>query len=64
VRGAEEIIKDAKDIFNKKSCNGKSHASESLYEKVGLVGKILIKKGANTLSRVHPGIAMIKPTKR
>ena len=59
-----EMIKTAKDIFNEKSCNRKSHASELLYEEVGPVGKILIKKGANTLSHVHLGITMIKPMKR
>jgi hypothetical protein len=56
------IVEDAKHIFNKKIRNRKSHAGESPHEEVGRVGKIEIERGATILHRVHPGIAMIKPT--
>jgi len=57
------IVEDAKHIVDKKIRNGKGHAAESPHEKVGRVQKILIKRGATILDRVHPGIAMIKPTR-
>jgi len=56
------IVEDAKHIVDKKICNRKSHAYESPHEEVGRVGKILIKRGEAILDRVHPRIAMIKPT--
>ena len=55
------IVEDAKHIFDKKIRDRKSHAGESSHEEVGRVGKILVKRGAAILDRVHPGIAMIKP---
>jgi hypothetical protein len=56
------ILEDAKHIFDKEIRNRKSHAGESPHEEADRVGKVLIKRGATTLDRVHPGIAMIKPT--
>jgi hypothetical protein len=57
------IVEDAKDVFDKEIRNGESHPGESPHEEVGRVGKILFKRGAATLDRVHPGITMIKPTR-
>jgi hypothetical protein len=55
------IVEDAEHVFDKKIRNRKSHAGESPHEEVGRVGKILIKRVATILDRVHPGIAVIKP---
>ena|SRR5229473_5108342 len=49
------IPEDPKHIFDKEIRNRKSHAGESPHDEGDRVGKVLIKRGATALDRVHPG---------
>jgi hypothetical protein len=57
------VIKNAEHILDEKVCHRESHAGESPHEEAYGIGKILIKRGETILDRIHPGVAMIKPTR-